>query len=223
MRAISNLDAVLRNGLAAEYLMNGSGTTLVDTSGNGNNGTIYGAAWYTLPSGYKVLSFDGENDYVNTSLDPSAELGQNITVSVWVKPSSQSDYRGVVGAYYMGHGGFLMQYIHGWTFGVYHPDLTRTEKNIGDLPLNIWTHLTMVAKGGTNGYLKGYKDGVEVTPSVSITKDLQLWDCCWVGRAFVDYDRYFDGLIGVVHIYNRVLQPWEIEAIYNYDKALMGI
>jgi len=37
VRLVSNQDAVLRNGLAAEWLMNESGSTLTDTSGNGND------------------------------------------------------------------------------------------------------------------------------------------------------------------------------------------
>lgn len=50
------------DGLIAYWSMNeGSGTTLNDTSGNNNNGTIYGAEW---TNGYSnsALSFDGIND-----------------------------------------------------------------------------------------------------------------------------------------------------------------
>ena len=49
VRLVSNQDAVLRNGLAAEWLMNESGSTLTDTSGNGNDGTIYGAVKVERP------------------------------------------------------------------------------------------------------------------------------------------------------------------------------
>jgi len=41
-----------------------SGTSLIDHSGNGNNGEICGATWQQ-PSGVRSLLFDGDNDYIS--------------------------------------------------------------------------------------------------------------------------------------------------------------
>jgi hypothetical protein len=44
----------------------GSGTTIYDISGNGNNGTLYNGVGYSTNSG-GVLTFDGSDDYVLSS------------------------------------------------------------------------------------------------------------------------------------------------------------
>jgi prepilin-type N-terminal cleavage/methylation domain-containing protein len=69
----------------------GSGTTVSDLSGYGNDGAIYGATWrcaeddsdYT-PSGQGcALEFDGSNDYIEISNLPTTY--EEVTISSWVK------------------------------------------------------------------------------------------------------------------------------------------
>ena len=82
----------------AEYSFDaGSGTTLRDASGNGNNGSISGATW--SPSGKfgGSLSFDGVNDMVTVADAASLDLTQKMTLEAWVKPTSAgSDWRTVI-------------------------------------------------------------------------------------------------------------------------------
>ena len=54
----------------------GAGTTATDLSGNGNHGTLGGApTWVDDPERGAVLSFDGDNDYVETGLTiPAMDL-----------------------------------------------------------------------------------------------------------------------------------------------------
>ena len=59
----------------------GSGTVAHDWIG-GNHGTVYGAAWTTGKIG-GGLSFDGVNDYVETTT--LNDIDQPITISVWIK------------------------------------------------------------------------------------------------------------------------------------------
>jgi predicted GH43/DUF377 family glycosyl hydrolase len=62
-----------------------SGTTLIDSSGNGNTGTVHGAQWVQGISG-NALSFDGVNDYVSIPHSSSLDVsGHEITVEYWVK------------------------------------------------------------------------------------------------------------------------------------------
>jgi len=58
----------------------GDGTVAVDSSGNGNNGTIYGANWTTGRYGY-ALQFDGVDDYV---VAPKLQINDTVTVVAWV-------------------------------------------------------------------------------------------------------------------------------------------
>ncbi|OYT63833.1 hypothetical protein B6U67_01825, partial [Methanosarcinales archaeon ex4484_138] len=52
-----------------------------DSSGNGNDGTIYGAKW--VGDG---LYFDGTDDYVNCGSDSSLDITEAITVMAWIHP-----------------------------------------------------------------------------------------------------------------------------------------
>ncbi|MFQ6120757.1 MAG: hypothetical protein ACE5KE_12850 [Methanosarcinales archaeon] len=55
-----------RNGTVAYWTFDeGSGNIAHDISGNGNDGSVYGASWTSGKVG-KALDFDGSNDYVDT-------------------------------------------------------------------------------------------------------------------------------------------------------------
>jgi hypothetical protein len=60
----------------------GFGTVAKDSSGNGNGGTIYGAAWTTGVSG-KALSFDGDGDYVEITPQSDVSAIGDFTISAW--------------------------------------------------------------------------------------------------------------------------------------------
>ena len=79
-------------GLVAEWHFDeGSGSVVKDISGNGNNGTIYGATWVDGKFG-KALSFDGMDDYVEItygSLSPIGSLSY-FTTEAWIKTSDTS-------------------------------------------------------------------------------------------------------------------------------------
>src|SRR5208337_5675022 len=62
----------------------GSGTIAGDSSGNGNNGTIYGATWVTGKYG-DALSFDGASNYVSIPYNPIFNFGTgSFSVGVWI-------------------------------------------------------------------------------------------------------------------------------------------
>ena len=63
----------------------GSGTIAYDSSGQGNNGTIYGATWTSGKVG-GALEFDGKDDYVEVPDNPSLDTGsdEDVTIEVWV-------------------------------------------------------------------------------------------------------------------------------------------
>ena len=70
------------------HLDEGSGNIAHDSSGQGNDGTIYGATWTDGKFG-KALNFDGVDDYVEIIHDGSLYVWQGnspVTFEVWVKP-----------------------------------------------------------------------------------------------------------------------------------------
>ncbi len=211
----------LSQSLVGYYPMNEAswnGTTgeVRDLSGNGKNGTAVSGATITSSGKYaNAGSFDGTNDYVNTGLNPSTVLGQNITMSAWVYPTAQSNYRGIMGDHAAtGNKGLLIQYNGGWTGG-FGDGTNWFTKNIGDLTLSQWSHVVYVIKGGASGYIKGYVNGVEITTQTDVSTNISHEAAFWIGRAYSADNRYFQGTIDDVRVYNRILTPTEITNLYT--------
>ena len=61
-----------------------SGSVALDSSGNGNHGTIYGADRVNGMNGTNALSFDGLDDYVFVKDAPGISINGNITIEAWV-------------------------------------------------------------------------------------------------------------------------------------------
>ena len=78
--AYSNLDT----GLVAYYPFNGDAD---DESGNGNNGTIYGATLATDRFGNpnSAMLFNGVDDFIEIPYSEELEIGENLTITGWVK------------------------------------------------------------------------------------------------------------------------------------------
>ena len=74
-------------GLVGAYSFDaGSGTSLADSSGAANTGTISGPTWTTAGKTGNALSFDGVNDWVTIADKASLDLTSGMTLEAWVKP-----------------------------------------------------------------------------------------------------------------------------------------
>ena len=90
--------ADISDGLIGYWPFNGNAN---DASGNGHDGTVYGANLTFDKSGEpnSAYLFDG-NDYINIQDDPAFTLGDNdFTLATWVNMSSY----GLDGGYYLSH------------------------------------------------------------------------------------------------------------------------
>ncbi|MGZ5027592.1 MAG: PKD domain-containing protein, partial [Methylobacter sp.] len=80
------------NGLVAAYgFEETSGTTVMDASGKGNNGTIFEAARITSGRYGNALDFDGVNDWVTVQDSASLDFSAGMTLEAWVYPMSQTN------------------------------------------------------------------------------------------------------------------------------------
>src|SRR6185437_3495139 len=77
-------------GLVAAYSFDeGSGSTVADASGNGNNGTVTNGSWTTGVHG-DALSFNGSSTIVNVPDSPSLDLSNAMTLEAWVQDTALS-------------------------------------------------------------------------------------------------------------------------------------
>jgi chitodextrinase len=78
-------------GLVAAYSFDkGTGTTVADASGNGNNGTINGATWTSAGHSGNGLVFDGTSALVTINDSASLHLTTGMTLEAWVYPTTVS-------------------------------------------------------------------------------------------------------------------------------------
>lgn len=207
-------------GLVGHWKLDeGSGTTVRDSSGCNNDGTVYGASWVDGRSG-SALSFDGTDDYVFISDSPSLRV-TNLTVMAWVYSpipfvNQQKDAR-IVSKEYNG-------YLPGAGYGLYvrepgyvHCELAYSTSawaiDLGSsfiLQEGYWHH---VAFTYNHSQIRLYIDG-ELDASTSFAEDIihSDWGVYIGGNPLgLPVPQYFKGKIDDVRIYNRALDEDGIE------------
>jgi hypothetical protein len=189
------------------------GDTVTDSSGNGLDGRLVdGATVVSDAERGKVLSLDGEGDYVVVG---SVGVDSNTprTIAGWAKASSMTiedwtnlfgftdptsannrsfdiEHIGIAGTTYRGYG----IHVHGW------------ERNMFPVDLD-WHHLAATYDGTTitwygDGHLVGSEDRV-----------LNTVDNVQMGKR-ADNPNCFAGLIDDVRIYSYALSQAEMAALY---------
>ena len=201
----------------------GSGTTVYDSSGYGNDGTIYGPSYVgDTPSGEGYsLSFDGVDDYVEVPYDNSWWSPDAFTVSMWVEsrmtvnPSNSFLVRlqGTLS------NRFEISYHHANQINFYlyngsqSSSLSKSNLLVAD---GTFHHLVVVFKSNVSQEI--WFDGVKVaekTPDFSGglgSTDRKIWlgyRGWWASDNF-----YFNGFIDEVRIYEQALKTSQIESLY---------
>lgn len=196
-------------GLVAEWHFDGDAR---DSSGNGNDGTTYGAAFVDGVRG-RALSFDGVDDYVTIGAHPELEPS-TISVSVWVKFSRTEDLRLIIDS---SHGddtkGWVLQQYPGFIIFGYGSSSgsfygAQTSSNPGD---NNWHQLVGTFDGVSEKiYLDGVLSGVDTYIGTPVPSGRPINIGYWYYGG-----RYFNGLIDEIRIYNRALSAEEIKRQYE--------
>jgi len=209
------------NGLLASYSFNaGSGTTTVDSSGNGLTGKISGATWTTAGQYGNALSFNGTNNYVDLGNPTSLKGTGSMTWTAWVKATSTPKGDGDIVAKQNSTSGWQLKTTHDTgpqTFGVSVSGSAGLAQrySITVRSLNVWYHVAGVYNATArtldiyvngvldNGTLSGTIPTVQTLPNVNVN----------IGRRSNGF--YFAGTIDEVRIYNRALSGAEIQTVMN--------
>ena len=84
-------------GLVAAYgFEEGAGTSIVDSSGAANGGTIQGATWTASGKFGKALSFNGSNSRVAINDSVSLHLTNGMTLEAWVYPATLGNWDEII-------------------------------------------------------------------------------------------------------------------------------
>jgi hypothetical protein len=196
-------------GLVAAYGFDEpSGATATDASGNGNTGTITGAARATGRAG-GALAFDGLDDWVTVADSASLDLTTGMTLEAWVNPTTISGrWRTVL----------LKEAPGGMAYGLYAGEdagrpsghvYTTSEvdtRGTAGLPLNTWSHLAVTYDGTT---LRLYVNGTQVSSRAVSGAMRVTGGVLRIGGNAV-WPEAFAGRIDEVRVYNRALTAADI-------------
>lgn len=196
---------VLREGLVGEWHFDGDAK---DSSGNGNDGIIYGANFVDGKFG-KALSFDGVNDYVWLG-SPSTLKVSPVSIESWFK-TTDSSTQGIIYRWrWYGEGlGVFAGKARFWIF-----DSVPTEYVVMSTITysdGAW-HQAVGVYTGSQVVL--YVDGIQVANAPAGT--IFYYDGgAAIGRDGDYSGYYFNGLIDEVRIYNSALNAKEVKANYE--------
>ena len=202
--------------VAAYGFDQGSGTTVADSSGYANDGTISGASWTSSGKYGSALSFDGTDDSVSIPDSDSLDLTSALTLSAWVKPdATYNRYQNIIvkerngndGSYVLAgdsttnsRPGVEIRKSGGWEAARAPDPLTAGQ----------WSHLAATWDGST---AKVYLNGTLVkTQSMTGTIVDSTGLLRIGGTAVFGNNRHVDGLIDEVRIYSRALSQTEVLA-----------
>ena len=197
-------------GLVAAYGFDeGSGTTVTDASGNGNNGTITNATWAATGKYGKALQFNGTNALVTIPDAASLHLSTGMTLEAWVNPSTvNSAWRDVI---YKGNDNF---YLEATSTNASHPDAGMIAGGsyadafgTAALTASTWSYLTETYDGST---LRLYVNGTQVASTAHTGTIATSTNPLQIGGDSL-YGQYFAGLIDEVRVYNVALTAAQIQ------------
>ncbi len=205
-------------GLVAYYTFDSNAN---DDSGNGNNGILHGVTLTDDRHGNVdgAYHFDGTSAYIEVAdSDSLREVGQTMTLSVWVKPEAwDGDWISVL---CKGYGKTSRQYgitfskNNFWLFN-YHAGSTENDvpTSKGDI-LGSWNHVVMTySPQSITAYLNGENIGA-MTPVGNIIENT---DALYIGIDPPGAVEYLKGDMDEVRVYNRTLSAAEVRALSNGD------
>jgi Concanavalin A-like lectin/glucanases superfamily len=193
----------------------GSGTIADDSSGYNNQGTIYGASW-TSGKINGALSFDGLDDYVDCGNSETLDPTQGATIEAWVKfdqlPSVAGHIMAIAGRSGMGTDLDLQtEQDNKFKFFI-GPGAPIVAVSNTVVETNKWYHIAGTYQANNN--MKIYVNGaLEQTISINLARNTNP-NKFGIGQSLHWADRFFDGTIDEVKIFNRPLSEEEIEAEY---------
>jgi hypothetical protein len=183
---------------------------------NAITGTIYFSVFIrgSCPTG-GGLQFDGVNDYIDSGNDSSLNITEAITIEAWIKANPPSSDRSFITKTNSG-GGYEVVSRGTGRIGFVGRDVSNNiiislNSTVGVFD-NSWKHVVITYDGTTvTHYANAIENGTVGTTNILVASNNSLL----FGKDIIRGNRFFNGIIDEVRIYNRALSPTEILNNYN--------
>ncbi|MFO7619377.1 MAG: LamG-like jellyroll fold domain-containing protein, partial [Thermoplasmata archaeon] len=194
----------------------GTGTMANDTSGNWNNGTLWGPSWTYPGINGTALSFDGNDDYIIVPYGPKLNVNMSMTIEAWVKPTGWDEFDRIIGkadatgtnnVYALGVGSSGGIYYALWKTGAQH-----YIDSAASLNLNRWNHIAGTWDGST---MRIYLNGVQQPETINVSAPMDTTDKNLFIGMRPDGQQKYEGALDEIRIWARALDSTEILNAYN--------
>ena len=196
-----------------------SGTTVVDSSGNGNNGTFNAVNGPTRVTGGrfgKAMQFDGVDDLITVADSNSLDLTSAATLMAWVKPTNASGWRNILTKQNGSDLAYSM-YSNNNASGVGQPTgyvmiggTARSVAAVDSAVAGKWIHVAVTYGGGS---LKMYVNGV-LERTLAVTGNIPVTSGpLWLGGNQIWLDEFFSGVLDEVRIMGATLSESDIRTL----------
>ncbi len=205
-------DTANMTGNVLLYHLNEASGTIVDYSGEGNDGNTSGIS-YDLPGVFDKAVRALTTSYINAGNKPSLNIRNAITISMWINTTTH-----VVNAYPLYKAGYIAFYTNPSNTMRFYINLVGVGPvyiNTGTYNVNEWHNIVgTYDKDGGAGNFRVYKDGVlqnsaSYSAQISDTSAYNLYLGSNAGA------NGWSGIIDEVAIWNRSLSATEVSYLYN--------
>jgi hypothetical protein len=197
----------------------GNGSTAIDLSGQGNNGTLVGGASRAVGKKGSAVLLDGVNGYISLPAGLLTDIA-DFTVAAWIYRNAYGDYQRV-----FSFGTGISQYMtllastqQGWGGARF---TISVNGNTGEENINVgasvvvgqWVHVAVTQYGKLATL---YVNGVAVNTNTGQWQaPFRLGNTTqnWIGRSQFDGDPYFNGLVDDFRIYRGALSADRVAAL----------
>ena len=193
-------------------LDDGAGTTAIDSSGNGNDGTFVGEPQWVAGKLGGALDFDGNSEYVDCGNDEIFGITDAFSLTVWINWREPTvSWQTVIAkgdnTWRIARGDTTQTMDFGFDDGSRGWAAARTAS---DVPLNEWHHVaaTIDKIEGAKIYLDGVLEGTNSDTGGISTGGTN--HPVYIGENAQSSGRFWVGLIDDVRVYKRVLTETEI-------------
>jgi hypothetical protein len=223
-------------GYGCQYYSSNPGCTNCNTqwkdmSGNGYDGTFNGGTAVSYNNGGGSIYFSGSPDFVSVG---NVGSFSTFTVEIWFKSDSVSNYRNPIDCNWLVFNGGASGYSNigprleqdsngtlGWVVG----DAAGNYNGVNVVPSGLSSsgiHCAVITKTGASSFLS-YYNGTNAS-SLTFANWTGTMGNVNIGRGFsTSGERWFNGGVSIVRIYNRALTATEILQNYNNGRSRFGV
>ena len=206
--------SILRVDAADPLSYSGSGTTWSDISGNGRDLTLVNGTAFNS-NGY--FDFDGVNDYVTGSNSGLGTGNPAFTLEIWANFDTINTGRwwlAVLGQYNSGSLHWIGNSTTSTGFGEWNGGQTSPALS-GN---GVWQQIVTTFDGTTlQSYVNGVTSGASATTTFNMTNSYIN-----IGLRLGN-EKYYNGQISVISLYNKALTATEVAQNYNALKGRYGL